>query len=173
MQGDGNLVIYDGSGRPIWASNTSGASGAFLAVLDDGTLAIYRADGNAVLWVAGGGSSPPPPPPPTETAKLGAGDRLVRDGRLSSADGAAILTYQGDGNLVVYLRGAPIWASHTEGRRPGAAVMQGDGNFVISADDGAPVFATNTHGHPGAVLELSNDGALVVRDRGVELWRAR
>ncbi len=175
MQGDGNLVIYDGSGRPIWASNTNGAGGAFLALLEDGTAAVYRSDGNAVLWVAGGSPSTPPPttpPPTTGSAQLGADQHLGADQSLTSRGGSARLTYQGDGNLVV-TTGAPVWASHTDGKRPGKALMQGDGNFVIYDASGSPVFATNTEGHPGAVLVLADDGTLTVQSGGAVLWRSR
>ena len=52
MQGDGNLVSYDGS-TPVFASNTQGHSGASLSVLDDGRLVI-RDQGN-VIWSKGDG----------------------------------------------------------------------------------------------------------------------
>jgi len=43
MQTDGNLVLYDTSGQPHWASNTQGNPSAFLNVQDDGNLVVYRA----------------------------------------------------------------------------------------------------------------------------------
>jgi hypothetical protein len=42
MQTDGNLVLYGYSHEPVWASNTQGNPGAFLAVQDDGNVVIYR-----------------------------------------------------------------------------------------------------------------------------------
>ena len=41
MQNDGNLVIYNSVGTPLWASNTSGFAGARLVVQTDGNLVIY------------------------------------------------------------------------------------------------------------------------------------
>ncbi|MEY9894860.1 hypothetical protein ABIA31_008548 [Catenulispora sp. MAP5-51] len=54
MQGDGNFVVYDGSGKPLWASNTAGNSGAYLSVQNDGNTVIFSASG-ATLWSTGTG----------------------------------------------------------------------------------------------------------------------
>ncbi|MEU3283234.1 hypothetical protein [Streptomyces antibioticus] len=50
---DGNLVIYNSDGKAIWASNTGGKVGAWLAVQNDGNVVIYTRDGH-VLWASGG-----------------------------------------------------------------------------------------------------------------------
>ncbi len=52
LQADGNLVIY-GGGRALWATNTHGNPGAFLAIQSDGNLVIYRSDGQQPLWASG------------------------------------------------------------------------------------------------------------------------
>ena len=52
MQGDGNLVLYTSSGTPVWASNTAGNDGAYLEVQNDGNVVIYSASGSA-LWSTG------------------------------------------------------------------------------------------------------------------------
>jgi hypothetical protein len=49
MQGDGNLVLYDANGTPIWHTQTFGSAGATLRLQDDGNLVIYAADWR-VLW---------------------------------------------------------------------------------------------------------------------------
>ena len=64
MQNDGNLVLYDTSGQPHWASKTQGNPGAFLNVQDDGNLVVYRAGSasqtaNNALWNAGTNVPPP------------------------------------------------------------------------------------------------------------------
>ena len=49
MQGDGNLVLYEG-GKPMWASDTSGRS----AECDNlGCKAQFQTDGNLVIYVGG------------------------------------------------------------------------------------------------------------------------
>ena len=50
MQSDGNFVLYDGSGSPHWATNTSGYNtGPFLNMQTDGNLVVYY-DGNIPIW---------------------------------------------------------------------------------------------------------------------------
>ena len=50
-QGDGNLVVYTPQGRGVWTSNTYGNPGAFAMLGNDGALAIYRTDG-VRIWTA-------------------------------------------------------------------------------------------------------------------------
>jgi hypothetical protein len=52
MQGDGNFVLYTSAGSPVWASNTPGNAGAYLEVQNDGNVVIYSASGTA-LWSTG------------------------------------------------------------------------------------------------------------------------
>ena len=52
MQLDGNFVVYDLDQTPeyaVWSTQTSGNSGAYLNVQDDGNMVIYSST-NAVLW---------------------------------------------------------------------------------------------------------------------------
>lgn len=71
MQGDGNLVTYDASSRPLWSSKTAGRAGATLTLQDSGRSEVRLA--GSVLWSVGGDPVPPPPPPPTgEIQHLGA-----------------------------------------------------------------------------------------------------
>ena len=49
MQGDGNLVAYDASNHPVWATNTS-KTPARLLMQDDGNLVIYV--GNSPSWAS-------------------------------------------------------------------------------------------------------------------------
>jgi hypothetical protein len=51
MQGDGNLVIYNTSGVPLWASNTYGNPGAYFAFQNDANLVVYSAAGKP-LWAS-------------------------------------------------------------------------------------------------------------------------
>ncbi|HSC19356.1 MAG TPA: hypothetical protein VLC74_10610 [Rhizomicrobium sp.] len=49
MQGDGNLVIYDGE-VPVWSSGTFGNPDAVLAADEEGHLEILTSDLELVLW---------------------------------------------------------------------------------------------------------------------------
>jgi hypothetical protein len=52
VQGDGNVVLYDSNNRPIWATDTDRNSGAFLSVQTDGNLVLYRSD-RRPIWATG------------------------------------------------------------------------------------------------------------------------
>lgn len=52
LQGDGNLVTYTSTGRVVWASNTHGKGGTWLALQGDGNLVLYTSSGQPV-WATG------------------------------------------------------------------------------------------------------------------------
>ena len=124
---------------------------------------------------------PDPEPAPEEAPRgpveitsgvLFANEYLFPGDTLSSTEGNRHLSYQGDGNLVIYDQNwVPLWASDTGGTRAGVVAMQGDGNLVIYDPDGAPIWATNTGAWPGAYLAVQNDGNVVIYDQnGSPLW---
>jgi hypothetical protein len=84
LQEDGNLVLYDQDGQPVWASGTDGQPVSELTMQADGNLVLYASSGGA-LW---------------------ASDTYGNDG--------AYLVLQDDRNLVLYAAdGSPIWATNT------------------------------------------------------------
>ena len=54
MQSDGNFVLYDQHNVAVWASNTGGFPGAYLAVQDDGNMVVYHKNGHS-LWATNTG----------------------------------------------------------------------------------------------------------------------
>jgi len=50
-QGDGNLVVYDKSNKPLWNSKTNGKTPNKLVFQGDGNLVLYGAN-NAVHWAS-------------------------------------------------------------------------------------------------------------------------
>lgn len=85
------------------------------------------------------------------------------------------LTYQTDGNFVLYINGSAKWASNTAGATPtDATTFQSDGNLVVyewgvsciflgcSYDVPTPVWASGTNDKGGSVLALQHDGNLVI-----------
>ncbi len=120
MQGDGNLVIYTAAGKAVWASETSGKDGKYAIMQGDGNLVIYTAAGKAV-WASetsGKGSTSMITYTSCDQAKdkltnsqLQAGSSLCSDNK------KYLLTMQGDGNLVIYIRESnATWASETSGK---------------------------------------------------------
>lgn len=87
MQPDGNLVLYNTLGSPVWYTNTEGTGASYLIMQPDNNLVLYTAAGQPVWY--------------TNTEGTGANDLIM----------------QTDGNLVLYAPGArPVWYSNTEGR---------------------------------------------------------
>ncbi|GGQ98572.1 hypothetical protein [Streptomyces flaveolus] len=83
FQGDGNLVLYNQQGTPLWWSGTVG-QGAVKAVFQaDGNLALYAGDG-----------------------------RTVWSTHTEGHDGAR-LVLRADGNMVIEYGGTVIWSSGT------------------------------------------------------------
>ncbi|HUC88268.1 MAG TPA: hypothetical protein VMR95_03925 [Candidatus Binatia bacterium] len=86
MQSDGNLVIYDYNGVPVWNSSTEGTSGAYMTIQTDGNLVVYNSQ-NYPVWNSG-----------------------------TEGNGSSILAMQSDGNLVIYNARGGTWATGTAGR---------------------------------------------------------
>ena len=93
------------------------------------------------------------------------GTNLIKDRRYESQNGQYFLTFQNDGNLVVYnRRNQPKWDSKTQGE--GAkAIFQDDGNLVVYNFSGNAVFSTNTVNKNATSLEMQDDGNLVIYNR--------
>lgn len=51
VQGDGNVVLYDNTNRPLWHANTGGNSVKGLVIQDDANAVLYGTGGNPV-WSA-------------------------------------------------------------------------------------------------------------------------
>ena len=85
-----------------------------------------------------------------------------------SPNGRFFLTMQSDGNLVIYRisDNRAIWASNTMGSGAVKAVMQYDGNFVLSTSNGVAKWASNTSGRPDNFLLLRDDGNMVIYAMG-------
>jgi hypothetical protein len=99
------------------------------------------------------------------------GETLSPGESITSANGRYRFIYQGDGNLVLYVGGAPLWASGTDGGPVGICIMQSDGNLVIYAPGSQPIWSTDTWQHPGSRLVVQDDGNVVIyRPDGSPVW---
>jgi beta-glucanase (GH16 family) len=130
-------------------------------------VAVYTAGGGGGGGGGGGAN------------QLTAGQRLLRDQRLTSPNGRFNLVMQSDGNLVLY-DGAPgqnaFWSTGTwsqpADRRPTFAELQSDGNLVLYNDARQAAWAADVSGSfVNPFLELQNDGNLVIYHNGrTPIW---
>lgn len=168
LQGDGNFVLYGKQSNPLWDSRTYGNGGARLVVQDDGNLVVYAPNSQA-LW-ASGTNVMDTPPAPKGCGTMPANTALTAGQAFGSCDGRYALAMQSDGNLVWYHAGTALWATGTDGTAGYAAIMQGDGNFVLYDEKGHALWSAGTWGHAGALLALQNDGNLVAYAGGKAIW---
>lgn len=106
-------------------------------------------------------------PAPSPSLSL-SGGQSVR-----SANGQFRLTYEMDGNLVLYDNQSQtaLWSTNTAGTSAGRAVMQLDGNFVVYDAEGQARWSSNTAGNPAAYFVIQNDGNLVIYSpNGEAIW---
>ena len=108
----------------------------------------------------------------TSADTLKPGQKLAPGHSRISSNHLFVLAMQTDGNLVLYRRGYPLWASGTNGHAGAYAVMQTDGNLVVyPAGGGKALWSAGTVGHAGAYAVVQSDGNLVIYSSGGKpLW---
>ncbi|WP_169587467.1 curculin domain-containing protein [Antrihabitans stalactiti] len=164
MQPDGNLVVYNAGNHPVWSARTDGNPGSHLAVQDDGNVVIYRPGGGAA-WASYTNARP------ASGDTIGSDEALYPGHELVSQDGRTMLTFQVDGNVVVYRGGRALWSSRTDRHEPGRLAMQHDGNLVAYDKWNTPLWSSRTDRNPGSRLVVQNDGNVVVyRPVGGAAW---
>ena len=109
-------------------------------------------------------------PTPTSAFGLQPNDVLFPNQSRMSVDGRFRLTYQSDGNLVLYSGSSPLWASNTSGTTAGTTEMQGDGNLVVYDGFHNAVWSSQTYGYSGAFLVVQSDGNLVIYNSVYAIW---
>ena len=101
------------------------------------------------------------------------GTPLMPGASLRSISGRYRLSYQSDGNLVLYddQTATALWHTGTGGTSAGQALMQTDGNLVVYDATGMQRWISGTSGNPGARLVVQDDGNLVIYSAtGTPLW---
>ena len=83
------------------------------------------------------------------------------------------VTYQDDGNVVIYDKNRkPLRFTNTAGM-PGTFVMQSDGNLVLRDGRNVIRWQSGTAGNPGAYFGVQGDGNLVIFSAtGTPIWAA-
>jgi hypothetical protein len=103
-------------------------------------------------------------------------DELRPGQSIWSADAQRYLTYQTNGNLVLYNESPSmvLWDSGTAGRPVGVCRMEGYGNLAIYGPDGKPppIWQSNTdHNAAGSRLVVRTDGKVAIyQPDGRLLW---
>jgi hypothetical protein len=99
--------------------------------------------------------------------------RLLPGESFRSSSGRYRLTYQSDGDLVLYdeqMR-TRLWTANTAGTAPGQTLLQTDGNFVVYDSAGVNRWSSGTSGNPNAYLAVQDDGNLVIYGSdGQPIW---
>jgi WD40 repeat protein len=98
---------------------------------------------------------------------------------ICSKNGYYFLTYQADGNLVIYERlkegRAKRWSTNTSGKLAYRAIMQDDGNFVVYGNKDlktSKIWASESRGNPQTYLQLEENGNLVIYNANKILWQS-
>jgi hypothetical protein len=168
LQGDRNLVLYNASGAPVWATSTNGkgAGGeAKLVMQNDGNLVLY--DGATPLWASAWHTGKEEK---KSVSSLGIDQALRHWDQLVSPDGKWTATFHSDGNFVVAYEKHPKWSTRTQGHGATRITLQGDHNLVIYTPKG-PIWSSNTAGKgSSAKLVIQDDGNLVLLDGTTVLW---
>lgn len=173
MQPDGNLVVYNKTPYPVWATDTGGQP-SYAWFQPDGNLVVYRLSDGAPIWSSGTALQPTSSTPATNLP-IGTGELLAgstASSRISSGDsiyssnGWYRLTMQADGNLVLFDKsGKTIWQTATAGSGATYAQFQSDGNFVLYDNLGGIKWSSNTGAYAvnaGKRIVLQPDGNLVI-----------
>ncbi len=159
MGADGNLVIYFKNGT-TWSTNTQGHPGAYLKLQTDGNLVVYDAN-NSPLWNTVTFQNPDNLS--YVNVRLNSG-WMFPGQQLETADRHYRLTFQKDGNVVLYsnVTNRALWNTVTFGRNARFLWLQDDGNLVVYDWSMRPLWNSQTNGRGSSRLVIQQDGNLVL-----------
>lgn len=167
MQTDGNFVLYNASGQPLWASNTVGTGAAIVRVQDDGNLVLY-----ALTKQAGGVLAAPSPGPfPAQSCSIGTllhAPEFMFSGQCITSPKGQYFLYMApsDGNLFIYdlAQGHGVWNAPGTPGHPGDFLnFQPNSNLVVYNSTGSTVlWQTFTTNSGATLLNMEDDGRLLL-----------
>lgn len=165
MQSDGNLVLLNKNGSPLWHSGTYNNSGARLDLQTDGNLVVYL--GSAARWNSMTVNNPNHLNHVDANLETGF---LLPGQQIETADRRFRLMLQSDGNLVLYSPFRATWASGTAGQPAERLIMQSDGNLVL-VGNGRALWHSGTNGRGYSFLRIQADGNAVIYNKsGRPTW---
>ncbi|PSM44650.1 Curculin domain-containing protein (mannose-binding) lectin [Streptomyces dioscori] len=135
LTADGDLVVHNPHGAPVWRSGTAGSGARRLAVRDDGRVELLDDEGRVVWSVDAHTSCDAPAVDTPRGAVLRRGQTLRRHS-LTSADGSTVLGHHDDQRLVLFGAGGTwLWYAHLgDAQRPGL-LLDEDGMLRTLDDD--------------------------------------
>lgn len=71
--------------------------------------------------------------------------KLLQNQSVVSPNRDYTLIQQGDGNLVLYNHGKPLWQANTATGAGNFTILQADGNFVVYDSKGSPLWAAGSN----------------------------
>lgn len=156
---NGNLVITDGTNAVV-ATKTSDKENAHLHLSENGTLALIDIEKRTILTKLAG-------PDASDFLTAGAifSNKYYGVTVLKNLNCELIL--QIDGNLVLYNKSQPIWATNTYGIK--YLVMHSDSHLIIynnSINSNNMEWWSKTEGYNGFNLYLTTSGYLIFRQPG-------
>lgn len=157
--GDASLTGFDLDGGRYLGPTPANPTGRYMRAGDG--ACYWEPNDSGANQCSGAGPGAPDTLSPAQ--------RIYPSGNVYSSNGSYRLTYQGDGNLVLYTGGTPIWATMTLNSGAGYTEMQTDGNFVVYDSGIVPVWASMTNGNNGAWLRVENDGRLTIYNQSNNL----
>ena len=168
MQSDGNFVLYNTlvnttSANAKWSSGTSGNSGAYLGLSDNGALAIYNSSGSSIKTLyAGSGTS-------STTVTINNGGQLIPLTLPTFTLEASNTSYAaaGGNRTVQIARNTYLQSVLSCGNY--LLVMQSDGNLALyngysplNTSAQTPVWSTGTNGKTAVQAVMQADGNFVL-----------
>lgn len=173
MMLDGTFALVDGSGLRVWTASFAGRPGAFLALRDDGNLAVYEPS-KFLVWSDGNStasdSSTFEPTFDADPVVVWNGTRIAPSSTYVSATGRSKLVMQPDGNLALYVTNSPRdaspawmlkWESKTQSNG-GYAKLESNGSLRVYSVTDSVLFDSNTNNFMNSYLSFNDSGRIMV-----------
>ncbi|MDN3354800.1 DUF6461 domain-containing protein [Actinomadura sp. DC4] len=164
---DGELIVRNLCGGPVWRSGTADSGVQWLVVDDEGGIALLDDAGTAVWEVRTGPHDPAPAANPGRGAVLRRGQTLQRQS-LTSTDGGTVLAHRDDRRIVLFGEdGHWLWDEFVWDAERSHLALGEDGMLRVHAEDGTAVVEL---GGPGDELVVEPGSVVLRRADGTAVW---
>lgn len=165
---EGDLVVRNLCGAPVWQSGTAGTGAERLVVDDEGGLALLD-DSNSVVWQIRSGASPSAPAANTARGSILRRGQTLQRQSLTSPDGSTVLAHRDDRRLVLFGEdGRWLWNEYIRDAERSCLMLDDDGVLRVRAEDGTVALEL---GGPGEELVVVAGEAQLRSGDGTVVWR--